>query len=183
VVLQGGVSSGRTSTDNCEVVASVPEANISGSTVTPQQFCHNDTAFLTQLKFLGSYTVPRVDVQVSGALQSIPGPQILANYNAPNAVVAPSLGRPLSGNAANVTVNLLEPGTMYGERLNQLDLRFGKILRFGRTRLTASLDVYNALNSNAVLTQNNTFGGQIPWQQPQSILTARFIKIGAKVDF
>ena len=30
------------------------------------RFCHVETAFLTQVKFLGTYTVPKVDVQVSG---------------------------------------------------------------------------------------------------------------------
>jgi hypothetical protein len=121
-----------------------------------------------------------VDVQVAAVFRNQPGPQILANYNAPNASVVPSLGRSLSGSAANITVNLVEPGTMYGERLNQLDLRFGKVLRFGRTRTTGTVDLYNALNGNAVLTINNAFA---TWQRPQSILLARFVKFGVQFDF
>ena len=104
----------------------------------------------------------------------------MANYVASNAVVSPSLGRNLAGGESNVTVNLVKPGTMYGERLNQLDMRVGKILRFGRTRAALNLDIYNALNGNAVLQQSNTFGN---WQQPQGILVARFAKIGVQLDF
>jgi len=46
---------------------------------------------------------------------------LAANYAAPNSIVARSLGRNLSGNAANVTINLVPPGTMYGDRVNELD--------------------------------------------------------------
>jgi hypothetical protein len=70
---------------------------------------------------------------------------------------------------------------MYGERMTQLDVRLAKVLRFGRTRTQIGVDVYNVLNSNAVLTQNNTFGPV--WQQPNSILLARFMKLGAQFDF
>jgi hypothetical protein len=175
VLLQGGTSTGRGVSDNCEILAKLPEISPVGA-----PYCKTVPAFLTQVKFLGSYTLPRVDVQVSGAFQSVPGPQIAANYNAPNAVVAPSLGRSLSGNAANVTVNLVEPGTMYGDRLNQLDLRFSKIVRYGRTQTRFNIDIYNALNSNAVLTLNNNFGA---WQQPTVILLARFAKLGVQFDF
>jgi hypothetical protein len=108
--------------------------------------------------------VPRVDVLVSGALQSLPGPRILAGYAAPNAVVAPSLGRNLAGGAQNVTLNLVAPGTLYGERATWLDLRFGKILRYGRTRTSLNVDLFNVLNANPVLVQSNTFGGAIPLQ-------------------
>jgi hypothetical protein len=98
----------------------------------------------------------------------------------PNAAVAQSLGRSLAGGASNVVVDLIEPRTMYGDRMNQLDLRFAKILRFGRTRANVGVDVYNALNSSDVLSLNGAFA---TWQRPQSILNARFVKFVAQVDF
>src|SRR5438874_751780 len=71
VLLQGGLSSGRQITDNCEVLAKVPEASGAASP-TGLPYCRQIQNFLTQVKFLGSYSVPKVDVQVSGAFQSIP---------------------------------------------------------------------------------------------------------------
>jgi hypothetical protein len=174
MLVQGGLSSGRTTTDNCEVQAKLPE-------IAPTNpFCHVKTKFLTQVKFIASYQIPRVDVQLSASFRNEPGPQRLANYTATSAVVSPSLGRNLSGNANNVTVSLVEPGLLYGERLNQLDLRFAKVLRFGRTRTTASIDIYNALNGNAVLTESAAFA---TWLRPQNILNARFAKVVMQLDF
>jgi hypothetical protein len=80
-----------------------------------------------------------------------------------------------------VTINLIEPGTLYGDRINNVDMRFAKILRFGRTRTNVGVDVYNVFNWNPVLTYNNTFGST--WLRPTSILSARFMKISAQVDF
>jgi len=172
LLLQGGLSTGRTITDNCDVVAKVDNPST--------RFCHVQTDFLTQVKFLGSYNVPRIEVQISGTFQSIPGPQIGAAYVATNALVAPSLGRNLSGNAANVSVALVEPGTIYGDRLNQLDFRAGKILKFGKTRTAVNLDLFNAFNRNTALTVNNNYAS---WQQPLSILSARLVKISVQFDF
>jgi hypothetical protein len=175
LVLQGGVSTGRTSTDNCEILAALPEL---APTNTP--YCHYQEGLLTQVKAFGSYTLPHVGVQVAATLQNLPGPEIAANYNAPNALVAPSLGRPLSGGAANVTVNLVEPGSLYGDRSNQLDVRVGKMLRLGSTRTNVSVDVYNVFNGNTVLLVNNNFA---TWQQPQGIMQARFVKFSVQLDF
>ena len=199
MLFQGGTSTERRTTDYCDLAAKLPETAVAGATVLnagggsssvgitstlgasmPLQYCHVQGTFLTQLKFLGAYTVPRIDVQISASLQNLPGPEITANYVALNAVVAPSLGRSLSGNTPNVTVSLIEPRSMYGDRINQLDLRFSKILRFGRTRATAGVDVYNALNSSSVFLLNNAFAS---WQQPQSILPARFAKVVLQFDF
>jgi len=171
-LLQGGMSTGKTSTDNCDVAANVDNPS--------QLYCHVDTAFLTQVKFLGTYVVPKVDVQISGAFRSLPGPNILSNYVATNAEVIPSLGRPLSGGAANVTVNLVEPGTMYGEQTNLLDLRFSKILRFSRYRTSLNLDLSNAFNSSGVTSINNNYSA---WLVPTGIHLARFAKISANFDF
>jgi hypothetical protein len=180
VLLQGGTTTERRATDNCEIVARLPEVSFSSAGIMPQQYCHVTGIFLTQVKLLGSFTVPRIDVQFSGTFQSMPGPQITANYVAANAEVVPSLGRSLAGGARNVTVALVEPRTLYGERRNQVDLRFGKILRFGRARATASLDLFNVFNASTVLAVNSAFAS---WQQPQEILQARFAKIGLQLDF
>jgi hypothetical protein len=190
IMLQGGLSTGRTTTDNCDVVDKLPEllfgqttlAIMNAATVlVPKQFCHQQSAFLTQVKFIGAYVVPVVDVQISGTFQSIPGPQVAANLVASNAQIAPSLGRSLSGNAANATIALLEPGSLYGERLNQLDVRLAKILRFGgQTRSTVGIDIANALNANAVITESVAFA---TWRRPNSILPARFVKLTLQFDF
>ena len=69
---------------------------------------------------------------------------------------------------------------MYGERLNQVDLRFAKMLRAGKTRTAVSLDLFNALNQNTALTLNNNFAS---WQLPLSILQARLMKVSVQFDF
>jgi len=100
---------------------------------------------------------------------------------AATAVAARTLGRPLSGGAANVTVNLIAPGTQYGDRVNQVDLRIGKLLHLARMRETISLDLYNALNVSSILAQNNTFGTS--WLRPLQIMPPRFAKISLQLDF
>jgi hypothetical protein len=125
--------------------------------------------------------LPRVDVLVSATFQSALGPSLAANYNVPSATVAQSLGRPLSGGRANVSVNLVEPGTLFGDRINQLDLRFAKVLTYGRTRTNVGVDLFNALNTNTPLSYNQTFGSA--WLRPNSVLQARFVKLSAQIDW
>jgi hypothetical protein len=64
--------------------------------------------------------------------------------------------------------------------LNQFDLRVAKVLRLGRTRTNLNVDLFNALNSNAVLQENIAFG---QWRQPSEILLARYVKLGVQFDF
>jgi hypothetical protein len=75
---------------------------------------------------------------------------------------------------------LLQAGTVYGERLNQLDFRVSKLFRYGRSRAGVNLDMYNLTNSQAVTTENAQFAA---WRQPTGVLQARFFKISAQFDF
>jgi hypothetical protein len=203
VILQGGVSTGRTITDNCDLLRKSPEIQSSTeppsaalelpTTVTGVPYCHQNSGYLTNVKGFGAYTIPRVDVQVSATFQSYQAPaaagsqitnpifsMAAANYVATNAVIAPSLGRNLTGGAANATVNLLAPGAVHGDTINQFDMSIGKIIRVGRTRTTAKVELFNLFNSNAVLTENGNYG---QFRGPLSILQARFAKVGVQFDF
>jgi hypothetical protein len=177
LTLQGGLNSGKTVTDNCDLRAALPEI----APVDP--FCHNDPGFVTRLTGLAAYTVPKIDVLFSGTFRSDQGLPLAANYVLTTAEAARTLGRPLSGGAPSVTVNLLEPGELFGDRVNAFDLRIAKVVRLGRTRTNVGVDIYNLTYSSAVLTYNQAFNPGGTWLAPTSVLSARFAKISASIDF
>ncbi|HZM93846.1 MAG TPA: TonB-dependent receptor [Vicinamibacterales bacterium] len=190
LTLQGGTSTGQNVADNCDVRENLPElsvgigAGLVGSNVSmTSPYCHVAYGWLTQLRGLGSYVIPKIDAQVSAVFQSKPGALLSANYAMPAADVARFLGRPPSGNVPNVTFNLIEPGSMYGDRINQLDLRIAKNLRFGSTRSMVSVDLYNVMNASAILTYNQNFVPNGTWLQANSVLTGRLARISVDFSF
>jgi len=204
LTLQGGVSTGKTMEDYCEIVAKVPEFNNqvtppsapnTASTLPaswrPAQFCHRESPFLTQFKAYGVYLIPKIEVQISGSFRSIPGQNqqnppnndVNVGFVATNAYLAANstLGRPLSGGVPSVTLQLIEPYTKYLDRRNELDLRFGKVLRLGKgARTTLSVDLYNALNSDAITDVNQSFATYLV---PTQILNPRVAKFTVNFDF
>ena len=177
LLLQGGTSTGRTSIESCEIRTQLPE------TAMLNPFCDARTPWLTQLKLVTAYTVPRIALQLSGTLQNLPGPALSATFVASNALVAPSLGRPLSAGAANATVNLIAPNSDNYDRYTQIDVRIGKLIRVGSLRTAVNLDIFNALNASSVVALNTVFGGTRPWLTPQSIMQGRLLKISGQFDF
>lgn len=192
--VQGGVATGNTFTDNCGTFIDNP----SDSTREPQhQFCKSNTGWLTDVKLSGAYTLP-YDIQVSGVLQNLRGPEIRAVYAVTSAQVGTSLGRNIAGNQS-INVQLIEPGTMFGPRRNQLDIRFSKGVKLGGTRrFRAMVDLYNALNSDAAvgttplsgappsaLNQTYTAPGTAnrAWLRPVNLLQARYLKLGGQFTF
>jgi hypothetical protein len=204
LTLQGGFTTGAGTRDNCEVTAAQPELLVMnpGNVIMPLSSCHVEEPWLWAWRGLINYTVPKIDVQVSGILRSMEnisatndpasnGASANANLIVPNSIVQAALGRPLAGGAQNVTVNLALPGDVYPERLNTVDMRVSKILRFGRTRSNVGIDLYNLFNANTGTTFNQTFGtmnaagavNSTTWLRPTAILNARFVRFNATVDF
>jgi hypothetical protein len=209
LTVQGGLSAGRRLVDNCDIRAKLPElgagadggannsiitfVSVNGATgvalnsSVTNPYCRIIEPYLTSYRGLATYMIPKIAVQVSGTFQSNPGPLLQANYVASNAWIAAGpqpLGRPLSGaNSANVTVDLIPPASQYGDRVNQVDFRVAKVLRFGRTRTQFGVDIYNALNNDTPLTFNNTFVPGGSWLTPLTILPARYAKVGVQFDF
>ena len=167
--VNGGANIGRTATDDCGVRPDSPQ----------DRFCNVTPKFLTDFKLSVSY--PTVwDIQVAVAIQSTPGPEILAAQTYSSAEVAASLGRPLAS-GGRTTVALVEPGTLYADRLNEIDVRFSKTVRLPGYSIRGGLDVYNLTNAAPPLTVNNAFGPA--WQRPFLTLPGRFVKFAVQLDF
>ena len=184
VTLNGGLNIGRERANNCFLndqpqLTVTSTAPLIANSPRTDSYCDVRPPFQTQVKFFGVYPLPWWGLQTSATFQSLPGPQILASYTASSADARPTLGRPLSSGTA--TVALIPPGTMYGERANELDLSVKKISRFGMYRVSFTVEVFNLLNSSDVLNQNNTYGPD--WLKPANILVGRWAKFGVQFDF
>jgi hypothetical protein len=217
VTLQGGTSSGNVVEDSCGVVSAHPEYYIfgpwggtggfldtflGGLGQWPQQFCHRESGWQTNVKGLATYNVPKVDVLISGTFRSLPyagnefpsvqsqslNGQVLALNIPAIGLVDPNLklNRAFGSGQAVEFFNLVEPGKLYGDRLNAVDLRFGKLLKFDKTKTQITLDVYNLFNSNTTEVYQRSYSAPSvgsTYLNPLSIMSARFFKITAQFDF
>jgi hypothetical protein len=174
VLLQGGISTGRTSNNSCDLIANLPETD---ALLGPN--CSNATPYLTQVKLIGSYSLP-YDVVLAGTLQSIHGPERSAIVTFSNADIAGSLGRPLSSGATR-DINVLEEGTEYAQRINQLDIRVSKLFDIAEGRVRVSFDIYNLLNENAVTEEDLNFGPN--YLRPTALMPGRLGKFAIQFNF
>jgi hypothetical protein len=140
------------------------------------RFCDVQYPWRTAVKAFGTVGLPW-GLDAAATFQSNPGLEVMANYQATNAVVQ-GLGRNLT---STPTVPLIYPGTVFGDRIYQLDLRLTKGIQFRTLRARLILDIANALNGNTVLVQNNTYG--VNWLQPTYILPGRLIKPTIEINF
>ena len=122
--------------------------------------------------------------------QDLPGPLIVASrtYTSAeiNAQATGALGRNLR--LATRTIDILEPFSMFGDRIRQVDLRISKLFRFGGQRVQGNVDVYNLTNASTATFIRNTYTApgavtSTPWLQPTQVMDGRFVKFSAQFDF
>ncbi len=123
---------------------------------------------------------------MSGLFQLSPGPQIIATWNAPNSVIAPALGRNLAAGATSTkSIELIEPGTLFGENHTQLDLRMSRRFTVGRFRIRGDAALYNVFNTDWVSSVNTTFStaASNAFMRPTGVLQGRLFKIGLQLEY
>jgi len=187
-IFNGGVSIGRERTDFCGIIE---YANIGSNAATSAgrvgetrvasfpstNYCSVQPPFQPDFKALATYPLPG-DLNVSAVWQNRAGPEVLASYFVTDAGVT-GIDRPLTGGGRSI--HLIPPGTEYGERVNQMDLRLSKNLNVGRGRVQVNAALYNLFNTDATLSWNTTFGPT--WLAPSRIMQGRMFKVGATISY
>ena len=194
LTVQMGTSTGRGVRDTCALWEARPQ--LVGSNRLDS--CAVTEPWLTAVRGLASYSIPKIDVLASTTIRSTKttasenasnGTSLNGNYQIPNTVVQTLLGRlPAGASAAqNTTVNLLAPSELYPlERRTEVDIRLAKIMRFGGRRLDVGFDLYNLFNSNTTTTYDQTFlyaNNGATWLNPTAILNPRLARFNATLSF
>ena len=179
--VSGGVSVGRERTNNCDLTSNLSLSFNGSFSRTDPAYCDVHPPFQPQWKANATYPLP-LGIQVSANFQSLSGPELSAGYPLTNAI-ANAGPQPLGRNFTNVppTVALVPPGTMYGDRIYQTDLRFNKTVKAGRTVIRPTISLYNLFNANPIQTYTTTYGAA--WLAPTVILNPRFMDFGVQIDF
>jgi hypothetical protein len=196
--LQAGTSTGRGVRNTCDLWRALPE--LQGNNRFDS--CDVVEPWMTSFRGLGSYRIPKIDVQISGTIRSTRttaggdnasnGSSLSGNLQLSNSELIKYLGRLPAGATLQqtTTLNIVKPGTLYPpDRRTQLDMRFAKILRIAGRRLDVGADLYNLLNANTATSFDQTYvvrddGTQGPtYLNPTGIMGPRLVRFNATLTF
>ena len=166
----GGITFEREAVDSC---ADLTNPN-------SLRFCERTPPFRGLYKASAGYMLP-YDVQLAGSFQARPGISINSDWTVTNAVLA-SQGLPnFTGGVSSITVNLVEPDTLFYDYVYTNDMTLSRVFRVQRTRIRAFVEMFNVLNLSTIYTRNETFGNL--WYNPIDLVQARRFQLGAQIDF
>jgi len=213
--VSGGTSTGRTQRNTCFAGGGIADGDVPSVKAREgdDPACVINNPFQTNVRANASYTIPWVDVLVGVVYQSRPGGAIAANWLVPfsaavwepsSAARATSAGFFGQGVAptATTSVNLLDNGDLYGERISLWDLNLQKNIRVAGKRFNFGVQVYNLFNSDAATAYDQTFTAtRLPngtwqaddpatpvvetnsWGEITQIVNPRFVRISLSMQF
>ena len=192
LIMQFGTQTGRSSEDTCETARKID--GTTQTTIKDLRSCRDVDPYQTTVRGLASYTIPKVEVLVSGTVRSQPALERVATWSIPNTLIQSVIGRLPPGGVAtgNTSVEILDTDhrLFADERRTQIDMRFAKILRFGQRRVDVGVDLGNLLNTNYTTTFENTYQYSVgntaqggTWNNPTAIYTPRFARWNLTIDF
>ena len=133
-----------------------------------------------EIKIMGSYQIPKVEVQVSGYYSGLSG------YNwTPYA----SISKSRTNYTGSLSVNLEPRGSRLLPFQNLLTLRAEKIVKFGTNRMGVYVDVNNVFNTGTVtgvvtnVVGTSVLDATVPFGAATSLLPARQATIGVRWSF
>jgi hypothetical protein len=187
-----GTQTGRRVDDRCGVVTNFNNPNAGNPSLqgpNPRD-CRSFDPWETTIRGLGSYTIPKVDVAVSATVRSQSPLALAANWQVPNTTVQALLGGTLPPGllaTGNSTINLIDSEhRVYADnRRTQVDMRFAKVLRFGRTRTDVGVDIWNLFNTNYATGYQATYttSADSVWGRPNAIYPPRFVRLNFTVNY
>jgi hypothetical protein len=208
-LLAGGFSLGKQVISNC-FCKHVPQGHRprypgggSAMGLRDNNYCTNKAQSLwngvgSQVKVQLVYPLPYSFV-IAATYKHLPGIPVTGTVTYANAAVAPILGRNLSACSLptgsctqTASVNVVHPGTLFDQRLNQIDLRGTRRFKIGRSRVQGILELYNVLNTRAPQADTLTWGAvnapgveapSTAYLRPSLFLGGRLMKFGAQIDF
>ena len=163
--LNAGTSTGRSTSITCEV-----------ENLNSLRFCDQslyDMPLQTNFKMSGSYPLI-YGLRLSGMFQSLPGAERAITYQVTRTLL-PTL------TAASVNVRLNEPGTLFNQRVNQVDLTLSKSFKRGNLDVRPQVTLFNALNANPATTVTNVWGSSL--DNISAVLNPRLLQLGVTVKF
>ena len=98
-------------------------------------------------------------------------------------MISAALGRPANIAGTTQSVNLISPGQVWGDRVNESRPARREDSPVRPHAHNVGVDIFNLINSNETLTYNQTYAPTGTWLTPQSVLSPRFVKMSAQIDF
>ena len=140
------------------------------------RFCDQtqfDYPFRHEFKLAGNYPL-LWGIDFGAVLQSYAGGERVIRWTPPTSAYP-------GGRTRSDSIVLNEPGSLFWDRWNQLDLNIKKNIRHNNKVLTFQIDIFNVLNQNAIRQANNAVGASLGL--PTQIMLGRFPRLAMNFKF